>query len=349
VNVKEFREAVNDWDATSLDEDVASTSKYGAILSQLEFLGADEWSTYLPALNPVYSRDFVTRLAAWVGQVTAAADKQLLLEYAQRICFFSQEDFFALYRSAFNGPITRWVIEEHGLLLNSPNFAQELNAELNQHTWYCAITDSMSIADFYHINGITGISSRPYFKDLEELSGDRDANSGNIATHKAYMSQVGLKRIVLLEDVVGSGSQTVKAIKWALSSLGVPILFSPLVVCPRAAGLARSLVNAFHGQLAFGPVIELSRRNMLGPDREPSSSSDDAFAQRIEEFAVRSFSDVAGAAPPLSVAPYDPFGFAKTGSSIVTYTNTPDNTLPLVHHLPSTGTWAALFPRSSRV
>jgi len=112
MNVKALREVVNEWDAKSIDEDVASTSKYGAILKQLEFLGADEWANYVPAINPVHSGSFLVRLAAWVGNATVTADRQLLLEYARYISFFSQADFQALYMSAFNGPIARWVIEK---------------------------------------------------------------------------------------------------------------------------------------------------------------------------------------------------------------------------------------------
>ena len=350
MNVKSLMEAVNEWDAMSIDEDVASVSKYAAILEQLKFLGADEWSNYVPAINPVHSGDFITRLAVWIGNASDATERQLLLEYARRISFFSHHDFLSLFMAAFNGPITRWVIEQTGIRFDSPDFPKRLAAELHQHTWYCSITDSMDINAFYHINRVTGIDRRPFFKDLEDLSSDPVANSKNIANLIQYIHDTGLKRLVLLEDVVGSGSQSERAVRWALCGLGIDVMFAPLIVCPRGARLGRALATTFRGRLTFEPVIELSARNMFGPEREQGTSTQDDFAKKLEGFTERSFNNVTGipALPP-DTAPYGPFGYADTGSSIVTYKNTPDNTLPLVHHSPAAGTWSPLFPRSPRI
>ena len=227
MNVKSLIEAVNEWDATSIDEDVASVSKYGAILEQLKFLGADEWSNYVPAKNPVHSGDFITRLAAWVGNASEATERQLLLEYARHISFFSHDDVLSLFMAAFNGPITRWVIEQTGIRFDSPDFPKRLAAELHRHTWYCSITDSKDINAFYHINRVTGIDRRPFFKVLEDLSNDPVANSKNIANLKQYIHDTGLKRLVLLEDVVGSGSQCERAVRWALCGLGIDVMGCP--------------------------------------------------------------------------------------------------------------------------
>ncbi len=70
----------------------------------------------------------------------------------------------------------------------------------------------------------------------------------------------------------------------------------------------------------------------------------------MEEFARESFERVAGGR--LSgdkQPPYGPFGWEETGSSIATYSNTPNNTLPIVHHQPPNKAWTPLFPRSARI
>src|ERR1700723_402561 len=227
MKVNELRQEVGIWDATSTDEDIASTSKYSEILKQLEFLGSGEWRNYLPAHSPDFPKDFITRLALWIGNVEKTNDRRLLLEYAKKLCFFSHEDYLALYHAAFNGPITRWVVEQTNLRFNSPTFSARLQTELYKHTWYCPITDSMDINEFYHVNHISGIEHRPSFATLAMLDPIAGrTNSVLLDKLRTFMerpdrrsSSLPLKRLVLLEDFVGSGTQMKSAIRWAAETL----------------------------------------------------------------------------------------------------------------------------------
>ncbi len=347
MKVKELLEIIGNWDATSSVEDPTATSKYSEILKRLRFLGEEEWANYLPAQSPRFSKDFVTRLAAWVGNVKATADRKLLLEYAEQLCFFSHEDFQALYLSAFNGPITRWVIQTAKLRFDSPGFAEQLNTELHDHTWYCPITDSMGINEFYHVNHIRGVEHRPYFATLAMLDPTSvKSNSATLKQLRHFMSNPDrrspsrqLRRLVLLEDFVGSGTQMKAAVEWAVSKLKIQTLVVPLIICAPGRGALDALTGTHKALVSSSPIVHVGENELLGPksrglNRWPRYSEMVALAKRLSKKAVR------GPA----------FGFKQTGCSVVTYSNTPNNSLPLIHHhQPAAGTWRPLFPRSSRV
>ncbi len=50
-----------------------------------------------------------------------------------------------------------------------------------------------------------------------------------------HQRQPKLKRLVLLEDIVGSGTQCLPAIQWAIANLGISALFVPLILYPKGA------------------------------------------------------------------------------------------------------------------
>jgi len=346
MKINQLQELVGIWDATSSEEDVGKTSQYTAILEHLKFLGMGEWANYLPAHSPRFSSDFMVRLAAWIGNVEDATDRQLLLEYACRISFFSHDDVTALYRAAFNGPITRWVIEKAQLRFDSPDFSERLGSELHKRTWYCPITDSMDINEFYHVNHISGIEHRPSFATLAMLDPITDQPASNLLKNlKLFISKPDrqdpscpLERLVLLEDFVGSGTQMKAAIEWAAKKLNIPTLVVPLIICAPGRDALAGLTVEFKPLVSSAPIVQVDAHELLGPqslglNRWAKSSEMEALAKRLSA----EFPGILS------------FGFRQTGCSVVTYSNTPNNSLPLIHQNPKAETWNPLFPRSSRV
>ena len=93
---------------------------------------------------------------------------------------------------------------------------------------------------------------------------------------------------------------------------------------------------------------QLDERDLLGDNRKNVPGIPNA--ERIETMARDTFQKVAGGQHTnKNIAPHTAFGFKETGASFVSYSNTPNNTLPLIHHRPTTGGWHPLFPRSARV
>jgi hypothetical protein len=291
------------------------------------------------------------RLAQWIGNLSDEADQKLLLEYAEYISFFSHDDFIALYRTAFDREITRWVVDQVGAKLGLggfDSFQDVVRRQLHDQTWFCPLTDSMDINEFFKVNHLQGVGHRPGFATLHmlaELSKTPDPELARNVVH--YMENprldsanphLPLERVVLLEDIVGSGSQCLAAVRWAVANLGKPILFVPLILCPNGVdALSAEELNS-NGRLTVRPVIELRRGDLLGPERQGHTGW--PITKKIEVLAER-------CAARCSVGK-NTFGYKDTGCSLATFSNTPDNTLPIVHNKPSAGDWRPLFPRVYR-
>jgi hypothetical protein len=327
-----------DEDSTHLGH-IRQDTSFTQLLHQLEYFSEKFFSRYIPALFPPHPPSYHDRLVSWLNNEGLKAEQQrLLFEFALKIAFFSFEDFLQLYRTAFVGPVTRWIIDELGLSLEQSDFQLRLQEERTQHTWYCPVTDSMVISEFYHGNGIAGIDQRPAFRPLREFCEPSSLTS--------YMACRGLKRLVLMEDFVGSGTQCIDIVRWATQELSCPVLFVPLVICPDGTKAFTDLASAFASRLRFEPVLPLDASAFVAPE----GGTKDALLSRIADLATSIHSTIAGT-PDTS---YGRFGFSKPGdrtkgAAVVLFSNTPDNSLPLIHHhARPPSNWKALFPRVSR-
>jgi hypothetical protein len=347
VNIEELRAKVRTWDLYHVPTSSLAESKYSFILERLEHHATRDWKTYLPAEHPAFKPSYLDRLACWIGSIDREEDQKLLLEYASYISFFSHDDFIALYQTAFNEVIMQWIAQSINISFGAGG-AKEIDAIVNHHarykTWFCPVTDSMDINEFFKVNHLTGMPHRPCFSTLQKLAEESGPQNPILAKNiAAYMENPGkpsesLDRLVLIEDIVGSGSQCLKAVQWAINNVDKPILFIPLILCPNGVDTLNNAVLKSCGKLTFRPIVELKRCDLLGPERRGQPGW--PISEMIERLAEKcSRHELFG---------LDPFGYKSTGCSIVTFTNTPDNTLPIIHHKPSNGLWQPLFPRIFR-
>jgi len=278
MTVEELRNLVRKWDFEKTG-DASAKSEFGFILDHLDHYATKEWRVYLPAEHPDFNPSYIERLAAWIGNVMVESDQKLLLKYAARISFFSHDDFAALYRTAMNREISRWVASQTSARLEplgGQSFHELIEREIHQHTWFCPITDSMDINEFYKVNHLKGVGHRPGFATLEMLATKAGNPNSQLAENvRHYMANpslnpsrppIPLKRIVLLEDIVGSGSQCIDAVRWAVANLGTPVLFVPLILCPNGVQALRDEEALSGGRLTVRPVIELRRSDLLSFD-----------------------------------------------------------------------------------
>jgi len=309
-----------------------------SLLSQIQYHAHKRYREYQPAFGPPHS-DFMARLEDWLDGAPDD-DQRTLFRIVPRLFFISSLEFASLHRSAFRGPVMRWLIESLGISLDNPGLSAEISGAV-AHTWFCAITDSMQIAAFYHYNHIEGNDLRPDWRTLRCL-GDRDRIAQFMATN-------GLTRIVLLEDFIGSGSQMSRAVEFAAQLPNSPqVLVVPLVISPAGLEVGRQM-GATYRNVKFDPVLELQKEVFVC---EAPSHGEEGIVTLIRDLVVRLYETVSGGVPADdNVKPYGPFGWGiskpKYGSLLVMYTNCPDNTLPIIHH--GSATWKALFPRSSRI
>ncbi|AKR42001.1 hypothetical protein [Methylophilus sp. TWE2] len=349
MTLNELQQLVHKWDSQNLTASAIADAAYTIIYDKLDHFANNEWRQYLPAEHPSLNASYMERLAAWIGNLSDEEDQKLFLKYALHISFFSHEDFTALYRTAFDREITQWVADQIGAKLiphGSQGFRSEVHSALNERTWFCPVTDSMDINEFYKVNHLRGIGHRPGFATLKMLALDFPVPDPLLMNNLIqYMDNPSLdprdplpslERLVLLEDIVGSGSQCLEVVEWVLNNLGRPVLFVPLILCPNGATVLNSLEQRSQGRLTVRPVIELRRGDLLGGERQGESGW--AITDQLENLISRFTGNFK----------YEDYGYRNTGCSLATFSNTPDNTIPMIHDNGRSNTWAPLFPRVLR-
>lgn len=352
MTVEELRAKVRQWDQAASPDSAIADARYSYILDQLEHHAVREWKVYLPtAQHPNFRPNYMDRLARWVSNIASEDDQKLLLEYAGYISFFSHDDFVALYRTAFDREVLGWVAKQLGCRIEGgplSHFDSTVRRHVNYQTWFCPVTDSMDINEFCKVNHLVGISSKPAFASLQRLAEESGQPNPEILRNLRHCMacpnqnqqgpQLPLQRLVLLEDIVGSGNQCIKAVRWAAENLGIPVLFIPLILCPNGVAALRNEERRLQGSLTVRPIVELQRGDLLGPERQNDPGW--PISQQLENLARR--------CSVAALPNVNPFGYDQTGCSVATFANTPDNTLPIVHHKPATAAWEPLFPRVSR-
>jgi len=330
-----------EWDLNGTDSYCGDT--FNMIYETLEFLNQELYQHYVPTQGANYP-DFLSRFSRWLMNLDEENERQLLFEFAPTLAYFGRDEFVKLHQAAFRGPITWWVVDELGLSFADGDFTEKLTNGLFRDTWYCPVTDSMQISDFYHANNIGSVDDRPDFRSLARFGRPDKVLQYMRENTDARLRPQPLKRIVLLEDFVGGGTQIEDAIRFAADlDPGVHILFVPLIVCPAGAEKSAELETRYPGRVKCQPVLEMERATFINPS---SDFTNDPFHEAFRQLLHNSYMKVVGngdAAP----RPYGPFGCWETGAAVVMHSNTPANTLPVVHHV--SDTWEPLFPRSARI
>jgi hypothetical protein len=328
----EIAERVQRWAAQEIGE-----LDYNAIHAEIEYLIARRFDQYIPTVGP--APDFRTRFISWLNNSgVSEEDQKLLFRLVPHIFFLGREEFIALQRAAYLGPVHRWLVDEIALNFTDPNRDNKL-ATAVQGTWFCPITDSAHISDFYHANNLAGVEYRLEWRAVAKLT------KGKSAMLQGHMTDAHFKRVVLIEDLVGSGSQ-ISEIFDLLADLPptTKVLLVPLVVCPAGAEVGRDIAAKLPN-VSFHPVLELPKHSFVAEMVDPNEPG---FFSELRGMLHNTFPLVSGGVPAHdAIQPYGPFGWRKTGALIVTYNNTPDNTLPVIQH--ASDTWDPLFPRSSRL
>jgi hypothetical protein len=168
-------ERVQAWDLSATTPLTPNTT-FGEIHKRISYFYSTHFFQYLPTLSVLYP-EFETRLERWIDNVTNDDDQRLLFELLPRLAFFSREDFLKLNQAAFEGPILRWILNHSGISLTAPDLNQLLEIEAHQHTWYCPLSDSMRINDFYNVNGLGGIDYRPDWRSLARFGDAADGQT----------------------------------------------------------------------------------------------------------------------------------------------------------------------------
>jgi len=322
------------------------------ILENLRFLERVKFTPYVPTLYSRQPAAFAERLHRWLTNPgLTSAQQRDLFEFAHHIAFFSFGDFATMFQSAFSGPISRWCMSQAGLRLDQPDWQTRLNEERYYRTWFCPVTDSLLISVFHHVNEIEGKNRKPAFRELM-FFGDENSDIETNKIHQ-HIRAKNYQRIVLLEDFVGTGTQSFKTVEWAVRTLRLPVLFCPMIISPEGAAKFRELQATIRqGQetnpnlpaFDFIPVFEISSGCFV----HSSDNSPNSLFARICTLAENIHTRLSESQQQCKEGP---LGFwnddsPQKGATVVMFSNTPNNSLPLLHH--SAESWSPLFPRVAR-
>jgi len=310
-------------------------SKYLDINQKIIHL--EEWlfSDYEPSIGP--NSKFFKRLNDWLENLKDETDQKILLEMVTNIFYIGREELNVLYREAYKTKFARWLIDDISINFNTENILTRIN-EAVLDTWFCPLTDSLRINQFYHINDIPAKNNlRPDWKSLAKFGDPQKINE--------YIKDQGIKRVVLLEDFIGNGGQVSMPVLFAAENFrNLPILVIPLIICPK--GVENSMrLESNHPNVKIKPVITLTEDLFV---HENISDIQSDFLKKINLLATSTYAQVSDSTIiDDKVDPYGPFGWRRTGGLIVLHTNTPNNTLPLIHN--KSKTWKPLFKRHKRI
>lgn len=321
-------------DQASFDPEVRPERTALELLKEILFLADERFWQYTPA----QLRHFDARLLNWLQNRHYSVDElRTLLELVPAIQFVDRDDMAALHRAAFRSPILRWIADDcqwpiGHFLGGAQNQIDQALAE----TWFCPITDSMDIGQFLRVNQLAGAGARPPWKVL--------AAFGDFDRVRNWVTRQGYRRLVLLEDFVGSGTQAGRAIKLALEELNnLPVLFVPLIASQEGVNKYGAMRRKYQ-HFSFEPVFTIPPRMHVFD--APQADEPELF-QRLRQIALLSFPQVRQHQRGDNEQPTYPLGFSgRYGLLLVQYTNCPNNTVPLIWR--DGHAWSALFPRVSR-
>jgi len=337
MNERELFEFVTDVDSGRFEPEARlKGGTLGGVLEEILFHAECRYWQFTP--THANAPRFLDRLLAWLTNPSLSReDKESLLRSIPHLQFVDRDDMLTLYRSAFSGPIMRWIMDQLNLDFSQlPGALEDALREGVRTTWFCPLTDSMDIAQFNHVNGISGQEFRPTWRTLKKF--------GNIEKITSYMQENGLKRIILLEDFVGSGRQMKNVLNFMATHFlpNIPILVVPLIISDYGLNNIRDAVGSPAG-LTILPVFVIPSHAHLP---EIPSENETELMSELRNLVLSTYDIVRQPMPPETEPLDEPFGFGKVGTLVILYTNCPNNTLPLIWH--RAPLWKPLFARVSR-
>jgi hypothetical protein len=273
--------------------------------------------------------EFPSRLVKWLDNLQTDRERQTLLLALRHLLFIDSNQYRALAAEAFRGVILPFLLKRTDSITRRlhPTFATEL---LERFTEYglVSVTTSLSFDDFLNVNDLAGLPKPVVLGEkLAQIPQILDSLSDS------------LQGLIVLEDFVGSGRQAVRVLSavrdhWGLSK---PILFVPLIAIERAT---EEFSRKPELKVLFRPVLTIPRNRCVEPEARPLEPH---LFKKIRVVVQQTARRALARYDHFDDPPSDPFGFGRCGALIVTSHNTPNNTLPLIHH--RSVDWFALFRR----
>lgn len=322
---------VNEWSIQENDD------IFRTINSQVNFFSQELFHDYQPVQG--LGLNFRNRLEKWLLNISNEEDRKILFKMLPHLFYIGNKEFNTLYRVAYNELIASWLIDIDKIMFDNFNEAKILLNQSIKNCWICPVTDSLNINSFFHINNIPGNGWNEWRPQWYTI--DRGNNLWK--TYYNYIMENDIKKLIIMEDFVGSGSQIEGVAQFVMDQgLDIDVLLLPLINCPVGVERFKQLENRYN-RLTYKSVIEPSEICFI--NKTPVINEPKDFDQ-IRDMIQRVYNKTSCGVPEGNKKPYSPFGFRNTGGLIVMFSNTPDNTIPSIHW--KSNSWNPIFPRHSR-
>ncbi len=316
---------INEWTRVSKHD-----QRIDRNAAHLKFLGTWHYSQYRPYPE---KPPFWDRLYLWLNQietgVTGAqralrrrAAQQALFNFVPWLLFVAEEDLIATYRAAYTGHICRWLVDVIGGNVTDP----DIDAKLQQArlaTWFGSLA-GMDVNTFCRVNGIFGQSYRPEFRFLAKFN--------DLPLLARKLADENYKRIVIVEDLVGTGEQLSDAAPAIKAMNNFKLLFVPLFIAPEGDESAVRLFNdPEFAHVTYDPLFILPSDCIINSAKARGESKEFTDFRKVN--ATYNGGDLG-------------IGI-DYGTLVLTYANCPDNVPPIIHE-PTPSRPLPLFHRASR-
>jgi hypothetical protein len=319
-------EIVRKWERSARIE-TGDKYPYQSVLDEVLFHSDLRFDDYLQFQD---AGPFSKRLKLWLDNLYDENHKKILFRFLEHIVFIDKSQMLSLYRDSFRRMIVPWIAERHlstNDMLNA-DYKIKVISSLKRYK-LLTITESFCISDLLRTNDIVGMN-KPIIigeerKKLIDLLPIRNKSC---------------RGLIIFEDFVGTGNKALKILekiaqktpsKWKL-------LFIPLIILEKGYNFLEKVRSISKFQIK--PILVVPNASCISRDWSKGENRDFVFMRPIINITAKRVLEKLN---NLDDAPKDPFGYKGSGAFVIAYHNTPNNSLPLIHH--KSPSWSPLFRR----
>ncbi len=309
------------------DRDQTDNFKYNDFLDDLLYQADMRFSDYkqYPEDGP-----FTYRLKKWIDNLYDDNEKKAMFRMLRWLVFVDNKQMQSLYRDAYRSKVVPWIenkMKKNDLL--AIDYQHTLLRFLREY-YFCSVTESFNVSFFKQVNSLGGLPKMDVLGEHKRIVRERI---------KEMIANKKKKGIVLFEDMVGTGNQAVSVLREIkkVSPTKWRILFVPLIIMN--SGLKRLRDEKITG-IEIEPVLVVKENACVQPEAQAEEPPEFKYSRSLVK---KTAPKVVIKLHPYDDVPKDAFGYEKSGALVVTSHNTPNNTLPLIHH--RAPFWYPLFRR----
>lgn len=320
-------ELVREWEREA-SQDSTDVYPYTGTLNEILYQAEVRFASYVQFRNT--EGEFSVRLMNWLNNVQSSKQKKALFKTLRWLLFIDHSQMLSLCKDAYRRIIIPWIsdntLSAEDML--SSDYEAKLISLMRQYSLF-SITESFYFSDFLNVNDLIGLPKPTIFGEDEKH-----------VKHLLPSRESSIRGLIIFEDIVGTGKQASTIVTEVRRHIPHEwrVLFVPLIMLEE--GLKNLTSSTLTSTTTVAPVLVVPESACI--KEKPAKEEPPEFSY-IRALVKHTAKRVLDPSDTHDDPPSDPFGYKGCGALIVTHRNTPNNTLPLIHH--RAPTWNPLFRR----